>query len=281
MPLVLRAPELTREVLGVPVTEGAVPAPWPAPVVAEPSIWAGPDRLLFAAEDARVYAEPGTVRIEAADARARAAADWLLYSTATRALLTFRRDYNLHAGMVVAPGGAAIAVLGDSGAGKSTTMVELLRRGWTLGSDDVVVVRPTDSGAVAHPVERPLHLSRRAAELLGGDPDVGRPLPYGDKRAYAVTADLTPRPLAAIVVLGATEDAGAVRARRVDGLAAIPAIGLSADRYGICRLPEHRAEWMAWTAAVCRSVPIWQLNRPAGADTVGAVADEVARVSER
>lgn len=279
MPLVLRAPELTREVLGVPVVEGTAPKPWAAAVVAEPSIWADPDRLLFVADEARVYADPGGVVIEAIDRAARTSADWLLYSTATRAMLTFRRDHNLHAGMVVTPTGDAIAIVGDSGAGKSTTTVELLLRGWTLGSDDIVVVRHGATGPVAHPVDRPIHLSARAVELLGGDPGVGRPLPYGDKRAYAVDADLTPRPLVAVVVLGTTPEAGPVRARRVDGLAAMPAIGLSADRYGICRLPEHRADFLAWNTALCREVPIWQLSRPATGVTVAAVADEVERIS--
>ncbi|HWU21090.1 MAG TPA: hypothetical protein VN088_06175 [Nocardioides sp.] len=279
MTIVLGAPGLTRTVLDVPVEEGPVPGPWDAAVVAEPWYWADADRLRFAADDVVVYVEPGRVLISAPDADARAHADWLLYATATRALLTFRREFNLHAGMVVTPSGAAVAVLGDSGAGKSTTTVELLRRGWTLGSDDIVVVRHTDAGPVAHPVDRPIHLASRAVDLLGGDPAVGRPLPYGDKRAYTITADLAPRPLAAIVVLAPDPDAVGVEAHRVDGLAALPAIGVSADRYGICRLPEHRADFLAWNARLCEQVPIWRLVRPVGSDTVAAVADEIVRIS--
>jgi hypothetical protein len=276
MALTLRAPGLTRHVLDVPVTFGPVPPAWDATVVAPPYAWAEADRLRFAADDAELYVEADRVLFDAPDDDVRASADWMLYSTAARAMLTFRREYNLHASLVVAPSGAAVAVLGDSGAGKSTTTIELIRRGWRLGSDDVVVVRHGDDGTVAHPIDRPIHLSDAAARLLGGDPAVGRPIPDTIKRAYAVDADLAPRPLSALAILSTTAEGADVTARQVDGLAALPTIALSADRYRIGRMPEHRQHFLSWTTRLCRDVPIWDVRRPAGGDTVGAVADAVA-----
>lgn len=279
MSIRLRAPGLTRTVLGVPVTEGPVPEPWPAAVVVEPWCCADADRLRFAADGAVVYAEPGRVVISAPDPETRAHADWLLYATATRALLTFRRDYNLHASLVVSPAGAAVALLGDAGAGKSTTTLEMLRRGWRLAGDDIVPVRHGASGSIAHPVDRPIHLTDSAAAALGADLSLGRLLPSTGKRAYAVDADLEPRPLAAIAVLSRGAQDGRVAARRVDGLAAVPTMALSADRYRMCRLPEHRADFLQWTTTLCRQVPIWDLRRPPEGDTLAAVADAVEDIS--
>lgn len=276
MALTLRAPALTRRVLDVPVTFGAVPPAWDATVVAPPYCWAEADRLRFAADGAELYVEAHKVLFDAPDDEVRASADWMLYSTAARAMLTFRRDYNLHASLVVSPSGAAVAVLGDSGAGKSTTTIELIRRGWRLGSDDIVVVRHGDHGPVAHPVDRPIHLSDAAALLLGGDPAVGRPIPDTIKRVYAVDADLGPRPLSALAILSTMAEGAEVTARQVDGLAAVPTIAQSADRYRIGRLPEHRQHFLSWTTQLCRDVPIWDVRRPPAGDSVGAVADAVA-----
>ncbi|GAB2974413.1 hypothetical protein [Nocardioides montaniterrae] len=279
MTVSLGAPGLTEAVLGVPVEHGDVPPPWAAAVVQDPWFWADHDRLRFAADGAELYVEAERVVFSAPDELVRAQADWLLYSTAARAMLTFRRDYNLHASLVLAPSGGAVAVLGDSGAGKSTTTIELLRRGWSLGSDDVVVVRHGEDGAVAHPVDRPIHLSEAAVRLLGGDPRLGRPIPDTTKRAYVASADLTPRPLAALVVLSSTAAGDEVTARQVDGLAAVPTIAISADRYGIGKLPEHRADFLAWTTRLCHDVPIWDLRRPPAGETVDAVADAIEQIS--
>ncbi|HWU22229.1 MAG TPA: hypothetical protein VN088_11935 [Nocardioides sp.] len=278
-PIHLRAPGLTRSVLGVPVIEGPVPDPWPAAVVAEPWCWADAERMRFAGDGAVVYVERDRVVLSAPDAATRAHADWLLYATATRAMLTFRRDYNLHASLVVAPGGAAIAVLGDGGAGKSTTTLELLRRGWRLAGDDIVPVRDSSDGPMAHPVDRPVHLSDEAARSLGADLALGRLLPASGKRSYAVDTDPTPRRLSAIAVLSAGATDGRVAWRRVDGLAALPTIAASADRYRICRLPEHRGDFLRWTTSVCRQVPVWDLRRPPVGDSVEQVVDAVEQIS--
>ncbi|GAB3855645.1 HPr kinase/phosphatase C-terminal domain-containing protein [Nocardioides maradonensis] len=279
MTIQLGTPELTRVVLDVPVEEGPVPEPWDAAVVVEPWWCADADRIRFAAHGAVVYVEPGRVLLSAPDPATRASADWLLYATATRALLTFRGDFNLHASLVVSPTGAAVALVGDSGAGKSTTTLQLLQRGWSLAGDDIVAVRPGPDGAIAHPVDRPIHLSDAAARAIGADPAVGRLLPSTGKRAYRLDADLGPRPLAAVVVLSRQAQDGQVALRRVDGLAAVPTIALSADRYRICRLPEHRAAFLDWTVSVCRQVSIWDLRRPPVGDTVAAVVDAVEKLS--
>lgn len=274
--MILRAPGLTRQVLDVPVEEGAAPAPWDAPIAEPPYLWADEHQLLFRALGSAVHVSADRVVLDTPDAGQRATMDWLLYATATRALLSLRHRFNLHGGLVVAPDGRAWALLGESTAGKSTTAVELVRRGWALASDDIAEVVPGPHGALALPVARPLHLSDPAARALGADVEQGRWLPERDKRAYDAPADLAPRPLAGLVVLTERDGDGEVVAREVPGLEALPVLAWSADRYGICRLPAHRAAFHDWTTWLARTVPLWHVERPAGRDTVGEVADAVA-----
>lgn len=268
-------PPLTREVLGVPVREGATPDPWDASVVVEPWWWADADRLLFRSDDASVYVEPGAVTVSAPNAETRAEHDWLAYATAARALLTFDKRYNLHATLVAAPDGRMVAILGDSTAGKSTTTAELVARGWGFACDDIAEVGHGPDGPVALPVERPVHLSDDVARRLGGDPADGRLLPGREKRAYGVQgADLAPRPLSAMVVLSA-HDGAATEVAKVPALQALTTVAASGDRYGICELPAHRADYLRWTTELTRQVPVWTVRRPKQGDSVAAVADAV------
>jgi hypothetical protein len=278
----LDPPPVTREVLGVPVVEGATPEPWDAPVVARPYWWADADRLLFRSDDgASVYVERGSVTLSAPDGAARTANDWLAYATAARALLTFDRRYNLHATLVAAPDGRMVAILGDSRAGKSTTTVELVARGWGFACDDIAEVVHSPDGALARPIERPVHLSDDVARRLGGDPAVGRWLPEREKRVYAVAgADLAPRPLAAMVVLSTLADGGDVETRHVPAMDALTTVAGSGDRYGICHLPAHRSGYLRWVTELTRKVPVWAVARPPEGDTVAAVADAVTKIAE-
>lgn len=275
----LATPRVTREVLGLPVREGPVPGPWPATILDEPTVWAEHDRLLFDAEDAAVYVDAESVTLEVRTADAREEYDWLLYATAARAMLGFRHRFNLHGTLVDSPDEAAVVVLGASMAGKSTTTVELIRRGWRFACDDIVEISVAEGRPVAHPVARPIHLSDAAATLAGADPTVGRELPGREKKAYLLEGDLTPRPLTAMVLLGPPSDGSTVDVRRIEPLAALPVATASADRYGILHLPEHRAALLTWATELCRRVPLWQVRRPLHGDSVGAVADAVEAVS--
>ncbi len=75
---------------------------------------------------------------------------WDLYSMATLscALLLGRLGRALvHAAAVVAPGGGALLLAGDTHAGKSTTAVNLIGAGWPFVSDDHVVLSRGADGA--------------------------------------------------------------------------------------------------------------------------------------
>jgi hypothetical protein len=266
-------PGVTRELLGVPVTEGRVPDRWPA-AVQTPAIAADADRLLVSVPGAAAYISHGNaVVVESRSEADRLDSDYIVYAVAARALLWQRRRFSLHATLVAAPGGPAVAVTGSSMAGKSTTTMALVRRGWPFACDDIVQVDLRGGVPIAVPCERPVHLSDAAARLLNADPAIGRPLPGRTKRVYSMVGDLTPRPLAAIVRLRLHGEAS-VEVRRLVALESMPVLAFHSDPHGICQLPGMRADYLRWTAGLA-SVPLLDVARPAGGDTVWEVADAI------
>jgi hypothetical protein len=73
----------------------------------------------------------------------------------------------LHGGAVAArDGSCAIAIVGESGAGKSTTTAHLVASGWGYLSDEVVVLGD-DLRVEAH--HRPIEVTAASLDLLGAD----------------------------------------------------------------------------------------------------------------
>jgi hypothetical protein len=73
----------------------------------------------------------------------------------------------LHAGAVVTASGAAVAVIGSSGGGKSTLVAELLRHGCQLVTDDVLFVDVSAGTVMAHPGPPVMTLPRQRADGVG------------------------------------------------------------------------------------------------------------------
>ncbi|TRZ84081.1 hypothetical protein D4R89_13925 [bacterium] len=156
----------------VNVTDGVVPLTLAAPH-AQGNMWqAEPGRFLFrgGARAGRFLAEGGThVTLE----RNPAAEDGMLcfyfLDAVLAAILRQRGLLVLHANAAVTPTGA-IAVSGDSGAGKSTTLAALLQHDCTMLSDDITALRLGNDGQVRILPGVPLlHLSEDAAAGLGRD----------------------------------------------------------------------------------------------------------------
>jgi len=65
--------------------------------------------------------------------------------------ISVMRGYEaLHAAAVDSPEGV-VAIMAPSGSGKSTLAIELLRRGWPLFADDVLILERTEGAVRAHP----------------------------------------------------------------------------------------------------------------------------------
>jgi hypothetical protein len=112
-----------------------------------------------------------------------------------------RGRHALHASAVESDG-CLLAFAGATGGGKTTLAAELLRRGWSLFSDDVVVLeRRPDDTAIAHPGPGLMNLPWAI-----GDPDqLGRCIARFDEQRedwIAVERSSTaPRELTALVLL--------------------------------------------------------------------------------
>ncbi len=120
----------------------------------------------------------------AADMIVRAA---LGFVAVTRGLCSFH-------GSAAARGGSAVLIVGNKGAGKSTTVTGLLRRGWGLLCDDLVSVNQ----GIVSPTVLSTRLLPDVWQLLGGDP---KALPGADgKFALSFPAATSTRLSAAIVL---------------------------------------------------------------------------------
>ena len=72
----------------------------------------------------------------------------------------------MHASVVVRPGGGAVAFTGPVGAGKSTTALALVSKGWRMLSDDRLIL---DGHHRAYPVAPYLRVAKDAASHFGHD----------------------------------------------------------------------------------------------------------------
>jgi hypothetical protein len=122
-------------------------------------------------------------------------------------VLRLRGFVTLHAS-AVAVNGAAIALLGPQGAGKSTTAAALARRGCAVLSDDIVAVDDRDAQFRVQPAYPQLNLWPQSVEALYG-PEASLPpmTPNWDKRYLDLRNDgyrfeQDPLPLAAVYYLG-------------------------------------------------------------------------------
>jgi hypothetical protein len=99
---------------------------------------------------AKFHLDAAATVLRCAPARSANAA-WrrLLLDTALATASLARYDA-LHAACVVRPG-AAVAIAGEAGSGKTSLTLELIRRGAHFLADDIVTLESADGGVLAHP----------------------------------------------------------------------------------------------------------------------------------
>ena len=85
--------------------------------------------------------------------------------------------HHMHGAMALDPQGTGWLIIGDRGAGKSTTTALLASQGWRVGSDDIVFVAAGTAGRVTVIAARtPIALRARAQRLFGAAGAGGTPL---------------------------------------------------------------------------------------------------------
>jgi hypothetical protein len=164
--------------------------------------WGGGGDLLFGYEGrARFRLDPSASRLECAPEDA-AALDWqrVLISRVLPLISIAHGREALHASAVETPLGA-IAIAAPSEAGKSTLARELVRRGWPLFADDVVVLEATGGSVEAHPGSPHMNLGELPAGARADEFGVVLGTMAGEAWVAAPAVATQPCSAAAVVIL--------------------------------------------------------------------------------
>jgi hypothetical protein len=187
----------------------------------------------------------------------------------------------LHASAIVVDG-AAIALVGPAGAGKSTTAAAFSTRGFSVLAEDVVTLDDREKSA-GHFLVRPAYPCIRlwpasAASLYGSRSALPPLTPNWDKCYLDLTKqsgqfESTPRPLAAIYLLAErSDDPEAPFVQPLDQAAGL--IELIANTYGTKLLDKHmRARQFDLLSRVLAQVPLRRVTPHADAGRIPALCD--------
>lgn len=186
----------------------------------------------------------------------------------------------LHA-CAVDVGGDAIVLVGQSGAGKSTTAGAFVAAGHALMTDDIAALQiRVGGGAVVHPGAARLRLQPHAARALGWDPDA---LPRvfssglaGDKRYVRLSVDegtfcRSARPVTRLCLLETRRHGGPI-VEAVSSAAALPAL---VENTYAARLLDggRRAELFVRYAELIQGVPVCRVHPPDSLEDVGQLVE--------
>lgn len=179
-------------------------------------------------------------------------------------VLRRRGTLALHAGASVLDG-RAVGFVGPGGAGKSTLVAALARRGHAALTDDLLALEQQGEVWLAQPGPTRLRLWDDSAAMLLGtahglpalSPNWEKRLVSGDDPRFAFHADGLP--LRALVLLGAPPHRGAAGA---EGLLFLVAHSSAGTFIG----PQERASELAALGRLVRDVPLLTLEEDAGAD---------------
>jgi hypothetical protein len=211
----------------------------------------------------------------------------LLLAHVVPRVVSLRGDLMLHAAGAVGPSGRAHLFLGETGAGKSTIVTELVTRGWSLVDDDGVRVTETEHGLRAVPGGGGVRLLPDAALALAADVEPGPPIAHGHpKRRFAadgrrLRVSVEPAPIAGVYLLERT----AQRRPSLERLGLARAVNtitghgfhLADEPAAITREAFERASRLAAAA------PVWRLSLQSGLDglaTTRALLDQLDRTND-
>ena len=155
------------------------------------------DRLAWL-DRARLRITDGEITVDSADP---AFAQQCVVGPGMGVLLHRRGLLVLH-GAAIDVGGRAVVLLGDKGAGKSTTAAALIARGHRLLTDDLVALAPDASVPMVLPGPTQMKLWPEAVEAIGLDATV---TPFFEGLAKGIWSEAptttSPTPLALVAVL--------------------------------------------------------------------------------
>lgn len=258
----------------VVVVEGRAPYELDAAVVGDRGWQAAPGRYLLLTRAARFFVDGGErIVLERGPAAREDSLMLLLLGDVLAAVLRHRGFLVLHASAAITPAGA-VAVSGESGVGKSTTLATLMARGCAMLADDVTALRLGEAGEVeVVPGVPHLHLGEDVARRNGRDrAGLHRYFTRRAKVAVPVPEETAavPAPLRALYLLEAQP--GDASLRPLAGTEKFAA--LQECVYGPLLAEEHPALHPLF-AAVAQRVAVCRVSRPPERWSADEIADRI------
>jgi hypothetical protein len=231
-------------------------------------------RMLVTEEEIVVQASPNASFTEVS---------YLMYSMGTRLVLSLRRQFSLHASAFMWSG-FAVALIGQSMAGKSTALLGLRNRGFQPVVDDLLAVRLDEDQplALCSGWRRPVHVRTETASAMPEwqdspvlDPEVRWDQP---RLAAAVTEDVCNVPLVCAIQLHVRSDAEAVTVEPLVGAMKLQVIKNTVDEFGQSSFGGRDVEFFTWASGVADRVPMYRITRPRSGWSLEQVLDEIEAV---
>jgi hypothetical protein len=200
-----------------------------------PGLWINPTQYLIQIEKSGYfYAEKGNrIVVEPLTEADPKSLRIYLLCNAMPAIVHQRGFIPLHASGIVANGGVAL-IIGDSGAGKSTTIKALTKRGHAIFTDDVCVTRiknNTVEGMPSYPVMKLWDSSFQLLNLASAKEE-DRLWQDVEKYGLSFHNDFVSQwlPLTKVFILEKAEEASDVRMEKQKGVEAFTALGSNTYR---------------------------------------------------
>jgi len=207
----------------------------------------------------------------------------LLYGYAMRVLFLHAGVFNLHGSLVrvgADGSGRTVAVVGHSGAGKSTTVSYLAATyGASILIDDVLPITVDEGVAIAHPFDRPVHLLPDAAIRLGMDATAVSEDPSSGIGKLVADIASASGPVAidelVVVTLGEPDATEPLTITSVTGAERLRYVVRASNSTGLMSFGKRADAYLAWAVQVAAAVEITHIVRSPGADTLDAVARHI------
>ncbi|MBK1875653.1 hypothetical protein [Pelagicoccus mobilis] len=272
------SPAESSESVDLTIRIGEVPVVLQDPVAEGARFQAAPGVLLVVVDGVgRFLARDGeTIIVDRESGTTDSDIRLFLLGTMLGGVLQQRGILTLHGSVVDSPQGA-VAILGHSGAGKSTTAYALHERGFSLVSDDLCAVRLNDAGEPrvfgGYPQFKLWPDSLAAFEL--GEGDLRRVRPVLEKRAVPCLEEISTgaRRLKRVFVLSESNSVES-QFREIQGFAKIDRLKEQIYRRQFL-MKEAQGKVFETLAALGGEIRMYEVLRPRGDIVLERFVDEI------